>query len=90
MASAECWWHIVDCNYNGIDAADAGTDGRVVAAHVPACPAPHMSPSHCWGTVGRDADSATGHMATLFVQNIAHSLPTCLSEKIFYQRHYRL
>ena len=61
----------------------AGTDGRVVAAHVPACPAPHMSPSHRWGTVGRDADSGAGHMATLFVQNIAHSLPTCLSRKIF-------
>ena len=54
--------------------SDAGTDGRAVAAHVPGTSAPHMSPSHCWGTVGRDADSATGHMATLFVQNIAHSL----------------
>ena len=64
-------------------ALDRWTDGAAVAAHVPGTSAPHMSPSHCWGTVGGDADSATGHMATLFVENIELTFTEhCISIKI--------
>ena len=65
------------------DAVDRWRGGGGTCARVPGTSAPHMSPSHCWGTVGGDADSATGHMATLFVENIELTFTEhCISIKI--------